>query len=48
MVCRKIQRYLKPTEDQVRFYPMSDRTRRKVTIVGLQPEREVDDAAFIV
>lgn len=48
MVSRKLQRYLKPEEDQIRFYPMSARTRRQVAIVGWQPEREIDDSAFIV
>lgn len=48
MVYRKLQRYLKQEEDQVRFYPMSGHTRRKVVIVGWQPERQVDDSAFIV
>jgi CRISPR-associated protein Cas2 len=48
MVQRQLQRYLKPIEDQVRFYPMSAHTRRKVTIVGWQPERQVDDEVFIV
>ena len=48
MVCRKLEGYLEIEEDQVRFYLMSASTRRKVAIVGLQPERQVDDVAFIV
>lgn len=48
MVCRKLEKYLKPEEDQVRFYPMSGHTRRKVMILGMQPERQVDDDVFIV
>jgi CRISPR-associated protein Cas2 len=48
MVKRKIARYLKPEEDQVRFYLMSGHTRRKVLILGAQPEREIDDDVFIV
>jgi CRISPR-associated protein Cas2 len=48
MVNKKLNRFLKQEEDQVRFYPMSGHTRRKVIILGMQPEREVDDAAFIV
>ncbi|MEA5466870.1 CRISPR-associated endonuclease Cas2 [Leptothoe sp. PORK10 BA2] len=47
LVC-KLNKYLKPDEDQLRFYPMSGHTRRKVVILGLQPEREIDDDAFIV
>lgn len=48
MLRRKLNRYIKPEEDQVRFYPMSSHTRRKVLILGLQPELQVDDDAFIV
>ncbi|PSB05310.1 CRISPR-associated endonuclease Cas2 [filamentous cyanobacterium CCP2] len=48
MLQKKLSRYLKPEEDQVRFYPMSPRYRQKVMIVGVQPVREVDDTAFIV
>lgn len=45
---RKLKRYIKAEEDQVRFYPMSAHTRRKVVILGLQPNQQVDDAVFIV
>jgi CRISPR-associated protein Cas2 len=48
MVQRKLEKCLKPEEDQVRFYPMSGHTRGKVMIFGMQPLREVDDVAFIV
>ncbi len=48
MVRNKLERCVKQEEDQVRFYLMSASTRRKVAILGLQPEREVDDATFIV
>ena len=48
MLNRKLERYLKPEEDQVRFYPMSAHTRRKVRILGMQPELQVDDQTFIV
>lgn len=48
MLQKKLSRYLKPEEDQVRFYPMSPRYRQKVMIFGVQPVREVDDTAFIV
>ena len=44
----QIKRYLNPTEDQIRFYPMSPRHRRMVLILGIQPDRQVDDSAFIV
>ena len=48
MLQRKLTRYIKAEEDQVRFYPLSSRTRSKVTILGIQPVRQVDDTAFIV
>lgn len=48
LVKTRLDRYLKLEEDQVRFYPMSGHTRRKVIILGMQPEREIDDDAFIV
>lgn len=48
MVNRKLNKYLDADEDQLRFYPMSGHTRRKVVILGTQPEREIDDDAFIV
>ena len=48
MVQRKLNRYVKPEEDQVRFYTLSPRYRKKVLVMGLQPQREVDDVAFIV
>ena len=45
---RQLNRYIKPEEDQVRFYPLSPRYRNKVLVIGLQPPRAVDDATFIV
>ena len=48
MLHQKLGRYLNPEEDQVRFYPMSAHTRRKVNILGQQPSRQIDDVAFIV
>ncbi|ASC69568.1 CRISPR-associated endoribonuclease Cas2 3 [Halomicronema hongdechloris C2206] len=48
MLQRRLNRYIKPNEDQVRFYPLSPRYRQKVLVLGLQPQREVDDVAFIV
>lgn len=44
---RQLNRYIKPDEDQVRFYPLSPRYRQKVLVLGLQPQREIDDVAFI-
>jgi CRISPR-associated protein Cas2 len=35
MLTRKLDRYLKPEEDQLRFYPMSGHTRRKVALQDL-------------
>ena len=48
MLQRKLSRYINPEEDQVRFYPLSPRYRKKVLVLGLQPQREVDDVTFIV
>lgn len=48
LLMRKLEKYLKAEEDQVRFYPMTVHTRRKVLIVGLQPPYRVDDDSFIV
>ncbi|MGD1932545.1 MAG: CRISPR-associated endonuclease Cas2 [Leptolyngbyaceae cyanobacterium] len=45
---RKLSRYIKPEEDQVRFYPLSPRYRKKVLVLGQQPQRAVDDVTFIV
>lgn len=45
---RKLGQYIDAQEDQVRFYPMSAHTRRKVEILGQQPTRQIDDVAFIV
>ena len=48
MLHRKLGNYIEAAEDQVRFYPLSAPTRRKVVILGLQPHRQVDDVTFIV
>ncbi|MEO1211365.1 MAG: CRISPR-associated endonuclease Cas2 [Cyanobacteria bacterium J06638_20] len=48
MIQRRLNRYIKPEEDQVRFYPLSPRYRKKVLVLGQQPQREVDDVTFIV
>ena len=42
------KRYLNPDEDQIRFYPMSPRHRQIVLVLGVQPQRQVDDSVFIV
>ena len=47
MVTRKLNKYLNVDEDQLRFYPMSGHTRRKVVILGTQPAREIDDGAIV-
>lgn len=46
---RRLQtkRYLNPKEDQIRFYPMSPRHRQIVLILGVQPQRQIDDSVFI-
>jgi CRISPR-associated protein Cas2 len=48
MLHHRLNRYINPDEDQVRFYPLSPRYRKKVLVLGLQPQREVDDVTFIV
>lgn len=48
MLRRKLNQYIHAEEDQVRFYPLSSRNRHNVIILGLQPARQIDDAAFIV
>jgi len=48
MLHRKLHRAIHASEDQVRFYPLSAHTRRKVEILGLQPHRQIDDETFIV
>jgi CRISPR-associated protein Cas2 len=48
MLNRKLSKFIKADEDQVRFYPLSAHTRRQVIILGTQPPRQIDDAAFIV
>ena len=45
---QRLERVIRADEDQVRFYPMSPRYRKKVLILGEQPERRVDDVTFIV
>ncbi len=42
------KRFFNPNEDQIRFYPLSPRHRKLVRILGVQPERQVDDPVFIV
>lgn len=48
MLHRKLGQYIQADEDQVRFYPMTAHTRHKVITLGVQPERQIDDVAFIV
>jgi CRISPR-associated protein Cas2 len=45
---KKLLKHLNKTEDQLRFYPLGVRARKKVVVLGVQPDRMVDDAAFIV
>lgn len=50
--CPKLQarllKLLNETEDQVRFYPLSQRAQKQMTILGIQPEFSVSDGAFII
>lgn len=39
---------LNDKQDQLRFYPLSIPCRRKVKILGMQPEFSIDDQVFIV
>ncbi|HAX87290.1 MAG TPA: CRISPR-associated endonuclease Cas2 [Cyanobacteria bacterium UBA11370] len=45
---KKLLKYLNKKEDQLRFYPLGVRYRKKVVVMGVQPDFAVDDAAFIV
>ena len=47
-VQKRLHKLVKEQEDQIRFYPMSPRHRQLVKIVGIQPDFQVDDVAFIV
>ncbi|NCJ08007.1 CRISPR-associated endonuclease Cas2 [Synechococcales cyanobacterium C] len=48
MILKRLPQYLDLAVDQVRFYPMSPRHRKKVVVVGVQPTWQVDDHSFIV
>ncbi|MFP4124590.1 MAG: CRISPR-associated endonuclease Cas2 [Coleofasciculus sp.] len=45
---KKLLKHLNKKEDQLRFYPLGVRYRKKVVVLGIQPEMVVDDPAFIV
>ena len=45
---KKLTKYVKRQEDQLRFYPLPERSRQQVKILGMKPEFAVDDKAFIV
>jgi CRISPR-associated protein Cas2 len=45
---QRLVKLLNQREDQIRLYPLSERCRRKIAILGVQPDVAVDDAAFIV
>ncbi len=45
---KRLLKYLNKKEDQLRFYPLSARCRRKMVVLGTQPKYAVDDAVFIV
>ncbi len=44
---KRLLKYINQKEDQLRFYPLSVRCRRKVLVLGVQPDFAVDDTAFI-
>ena len=48
MLQGKLEAYLNPEQDQVRFYPLSAQNHRKALILGVQPQLQVDDTSFIV
>ena len=45
---QKLEKMIDLGEDQLRFYCVSQRARRKTIILGIQPDFSVDDTAFIV
>lgn len=45
---KHLLKLLNPIEDQLRFYPLSQRSRNKVLILGFKPEFKIDDPVFIV
>ncbi|MGD2184400.1 CRISPR-associated endonuclease Cas2 [Lusitaniella coriacea] len=45
---KKLSRLLDNSQDQLRFYPLSERCQRNVKILGVQPEFEIADETFIV
>ncbi len=47
MLQKKLKRYLNLEEDQLRFYPLSDRCRQKTLVIGFQPAYQIDDDMFI-
>jgi CRISPR-associated protein Cas2 len=44
---KKLTKHIK-RQDQLRFYPLPERSRQQVKILGMKPEFSVDDKAFIV
>ncbi|MBD2580131.1 CRISPR-associated endonuclease Cas2 [Oscillatoria sp. FACHB-1406] len=47
-LAQKLSKLLDLKQDQLRFYPLSERCRRDVKILGVLPEFAIADAAFIV
>jgi CRISPR-associated protein Cas2 len=45
---KKLSKLLDNSQDQLRFYPLSERCRRKVKILGIRPELAITDNTFIV
>ena len=44
----RLLKLLDPRKDQLRFYPLSDRCRSQVAILGIQPKFAIDDISIVV
>jgi len=44
---QRMMKLINKKEDQVRFYPISEPCRKKMTILGTQPKIAVDASVFI-
>jgi CRISPR-associated protein Cas2 len=45
---KRLQRCLNVQQDQLRFYPLSEKNRQQTIVLGIQPEYSISDRAFIV
>ncbi len=42
----RLSKLLNAKEDQLRFYPLSQPCRHKVTVLGIKPDYAIDDEVF--